>query len=106
VLLAPATVITVTLTLPYLSFPGALHLICMALQKTHLVHLFLPNFTELVPRAAPKPLPLMMTVAPRLLEAGLSFVMLGLAVSNVTVRLAALVAEAPDCPAAATTLSA
>ena len=72
-LLLPAVVVTVTLTVPYLAFVGTLHLICLALHKTYVVHVLLPNFTELVPCAAPKFLPLMVTRAPRLAEDGLSF---------------------------------
>jgi hypothetical protein len=54
----------------------------------------LPNFTELVLRVAPKPLPLMVMRARRLPEAGLSLVILGSA-GAVTVKLAALVATPP-----------
>ena len=66
-LLVPAAVVTVTCTAPYLAFAGTLHLICVALQETYVVQVLLPNLTELVLIAvrAPKPVPVMVTVAPR-----------------------------------------
>src|SRR5450759_1104321 len=70
-------VVTLTLTLPYLAFAGTLHLIRVLLQETYLAHFLTPNFTKLVPRLAPNPLPLITTVVPRLPEAGLSLVSLG-----------------------------
>ena len=78
-LLVPPAVVAATFTAPYLAFAGTLHLICVSLQETHLVHALAPNLTELVPCAAPNPLPLRVTAEPRLPEAGLSFVILGAA---------------------------
>ena len=89
-LLLPAVVVTVTFTAPYVAFAGTLHLICVSLQETYLVHVVLPNFTALVPCDAPKSVPLMVTRAPRLAEAGLSLVMLGSAVTLKLVRLVAM----------------
>ena len=89
-LLLPAVVVTVTFTAPYVAFAGTLHLICVPLQETYLVHVVLPNFTALVPCDAPKSVPLMVTRAPRLAEAGLSLVMLGSAVTLKLVRLVAM----------------
>ena len=94
-LLAPAVVVTLTLSVPKAAVVGTLHLICVALQETYVVHVFPPNCTELVPCAAPKSAPLMVTSAPRLPEAGSSFVILGAAGDSVTVKLVALVAVPP-----------
>ena len=76
-LLVPAPVFTVTFTLPYLALAGTVHLICVALQETYLVTVLAPNLTELVPRTAPKPVPVMVTATPRLAEAGLSRAIVG-----------------------------
>src|SRR5450759_75933 len=70
-------VVTVTLTLPNLAFAGTLHLIRVVLQETYLAHFVTPNFTKLVPRLAPNPLPVISTVVPRLPEVGVSLVSLG-----------------------------
>ncbi len=78
-LLLPAAVVTVTFSEPYFAAAGTLHLICVALQETYFVPDLLPNCTEPVPRVAAKPVPLMVTSAPRFAAAGASLVMRGAA---------------------------
>ena len=76
-LLVPAEVATVTLAAPTDALAGTLHLICVSLQEMYFVHALLANFTELMPCDAPRPAPVMVTRAPRLPEAGVSFLILG-----------------------------
>jgi hypothetical protein len=94
--LAAAPPGVVTLSAPHFVAAGALHLICVALHETHLVHFLLPNFTELVPCAAPKLALVMVTVASRLAEEGVSLVMPGAAEKPrfVVARMAPLLATA------------
>src|SRR5450756_2712589 len=68
-LLVPTVVVTLTFSKPNLAFAGTLHLMRVLLQETYLEHFVTPNFTKLVPRLAPKPVPVMVTVTPRLLDA-------------------------------------
>ena len=91
-LLTPPAVVTMTLTVPYLALAGTLHLMRVSLQERYVAHLVAPYFTELAPRAAPKPVPVMVTVAPRLPAVGASFAMAG---AGMTVKLATLVPVPP-----------
>ena len=94
--LAAAPPGVVTLSAPHFVAAGALHLICVALHEMYLVQVLLPNLTVLAARKAPKPLPLMVTVAPRLAEEGVSLVMPGAAEKPplVVARMAPLLATA------------
>jgi len=65
-LLAPTAIVTVILALPDLALAGTLHLIFLWLQVMRLVHFVAPNLTELVPRAKPNSVAVMVTSTPRL----------------------------------------
>ena len=93
-LLVPPAVVTVTLSLPNLAVAGTRHLIRVALQETYFPTFVEPSFTQLVPRAAPNPLPVSVIVTPRLAAVGDSLLRLGFGIT-VTVKLALLAAVPP-----------
>ena len=69
-LLVPTLSVTRTRRAPKAAVAGTRHRMRSAPQETYLVHLTLPNFTKLAPRARPKPVPVMTTIAPRWADVG------------------------------------
>lgn len=85
-LLVPPAVVTLTLSRPRVAFAGTLHLMRVLVQETYATHFAAPNLTKLVPRLAQKPVPVIVTIVPRLPTVGESLESSGSTLNPVALR--------------------